>query len=470
MLVFVSATVADTYCNTVGVVDWPILGLVVVIGLAALLWARSLAHARRAQQAAVERITQLQAITVALSEVLHPRDAAAVIVDESVRVLEADAGVVAVVDESGDELEILGNQGFLPQQLEAWRRFPRDAPVPIAEVVQRREPVFLQDVSSSGRGHEWTLLGALPGVRAIAAVPLLLRSRCLGVLGLSFARPRAFNDQDRAFVQALAHQGAQALERARLHEAADRARAAAEAASRAKDDFLATLSHELRTPLNAILGWAQMLRAGRVEPEVVPRALEAIEQNARAQARLVKDLLDVSQMVGGGLQHARELIDLSACLDAALGTVRPTADGKRLTLTVRRADREARVRGDAARLQQVFWNLLANAIKFTRPGGRIDVALSYTGDEAVFRVTDSGDGLNPERLQVIFERFYQVDSSRSRAHGGLGLGLAIVRHLVEAHEGSVTAMSAGEGRGSTFLVRLPLERGPASADAITAKS
>lgn len=435
---------------------WALLALTLVMVIVAALWVRSMHRASRAQQKELERITQLQAMTAALAELLTAPDAATVIVDGSARALGAAAVIVAVVDESGGELEILGSRGFEPQQVEGWRRFPRQAPIAIAEVVQRGEPVFLDDVAASAR-QEWALLAALPGARAAAAVPLLLRSRCLGVLGLSFTRRRPFDNQDRAFLQAVAHQGALALERSRLQQAAERAQATAEAASRAKDEFLAALSHELRTPLNAILAWAQMLRTGRVEPEVVPRALEAIEQNARAQARLVKDLLDVSRMVRGRLEHAWGAVDLGVCLDAALGTVRPAADSKRLTLIVRREERAARVRGDAARLQQVVWNLLINAIKFTPTGGRIDVALGYTRDEAIIRVIDSGDGIEPERVPAMFERFSQADSSRSRSQGGLGLGLAIVRHLVEAHQGSVDATSEGPGHGTTFLIRLPLD-------------
>lgn len=442
---------------------WALLALTLVILIVALFWGRSMHRARRAQQEELERVTRLHAMTVALAEVLTAPEVARVIVDQSARVLGADAAVVAVVDESGDELEILGSRGFEPQQVEGWRRFPRRAPTAIAELVERREPVFLDEVAASAK-QKWALLAAVPGVRAIAAMPLLRRSRCLGVLGLSFRRRRPLDNHDRAFLQDLAHQGALALERARLQEGAARARATAEAASLAREEFLAAVSHELRTPLNAVLGWAQMLRTGRVEPDEVPRALEAIEQNARAQARLVKDLIDVSRTVRDRLQHAWEAVDLGTCLDAALGTVRPAADDKRLTLVVRREERGARVRGDAARLQQVFWNVLTNAVKFTPAGGRIDIALGYTAHEAILRVTDSGDGMEPDRVPAMFERFSQADSSRSRSQGGLGLGLAIVRHLVEAHHGSVHATSEGRGHGSTFLIRLPLDRGASAGE------
>ncbi|MPZ19850.1 MAG: hypothetical protein GEV06_18340 [Luteitalea sp.] len=312
---------------------------------------------------------------------------------------------------------------------------------------------------STGVASETALTWALLGLTLVVGLIAVLWARSLGrARRAQQAEVERITHLQAMLLQAHAHLGAQALERARLHEAAERAQATAEAARLAKDEFLAALSHELRTPLNAILAWAQMLRAGRVEPEVVPRALEAIEQNARAQARLVKDLLDVSRMARGRLQQAWEAVDLGACLDAALGTVRPAADNKRLTLIVRREERGARVRGDAARLQQVFWNLLTNAIKFTPTGGRIDIALGYTAEEAIIRVTDSGDGIEPGRVPAMFERFSQADSSRSRSQGGLGLGLAIVRHLVEAHQGSVDATSEGRGHGSTFLIRLPLDQ------------
>src|SRR6185436_1464820 len=212
-----------------------------------------------------------------------------------------------------------------------------------------------------------------------------------------------------------------------------RARADAERANRAKDDFLATLSHELRTPLNAILGWAHVLATARRDPDMIDRAVETITRNAKQQSRLIEDLLDVSAILGGKLRLDIRPVDLGVMLTAALENIRPAADAKRIQLGTSFALPVGPMRGDPERLQQVFWNLLSNAVKFTPAGGRVDVALEFAGDRAVIRVSDTGIGIRPDMLPVIFERFRQADSSISRTHGGLGLGLAIAKQLVEMH-------------------------------------
>jgi PAS domain S-box-containing protein len=234
------------------------------------------------------------------------------------------------------------------------------------------------------------------------------------------------------------------------------ARGEAEAANRAKDDFLATLSHELRTPLNSILGWAQVLGSARQDPAIVDRALETITRNGRQQARLIEDLLDLSSILGGRLRLNVQPVDLVAVLAAALESIRPAAAEKELELTTAFDPSVGPVSGDPGRLQQVFWNLLTNAVKFSPQGGRVDVQVTREGTQSIVRVTDTGIGIRPEVLPVIFERFRQADSSVTRAHGGLGLGLAIVRELVGLHGGTVEAASPGEGRGATFSVRLPV--------------
>jgi PAS domain S-box-containing protein len=233
-----------------------------------------------------------------------------------------------------------------------------------------------------------------------------------------------------------------------------RARADAERANRAKDDFLATLSHELRTPLNAILGWAHVLATARRDPDMIDRAVETITRNAKQQSRLIEDLLDVSAILGGKLRLDIRPVDLGVMLTAALENIRPAADAKRIQLGTSLAPPVGPMRGDPERLQQVFWNLLSNAVKFTPAGGRVDVTLEFSGDRAVVRVSDTGIGIRPDLLPVIFERFRQADSSISRTHGGLGLGLAIAKQLVEMHGGRVEAASPGEGRGTTMTVTL----------------
>ena len=227
----------------------------------------------------------------------------------------------------------------------------------------------------------------------------------------------------------------------------------AEEANRLKDEFLATLSHELRTPLNAMLGWVHMLRTQPMNDEQRERALGIVERNAAVQARLVQDILDVSSIVTGKLRLVIASVDLREVVAAAIETIKPAADAKGVTIR-REEDRPTPVAGDAARLQQVAWNLLTNAVKFTPSGGRIDVRLAGTEGGVRLTVSDTGVGIAPELAPVMFERFRQGDTAE-RVQGGLGLGLAIVKHVVEAHGGRVTASSQGRDRGSTFVVELP---------------
>jgi CheY-like chemotaxis protein/nitrogen-specific signal transduction histidine kinase len=247
---------------------------------------------------------------------------------------------------------------------------------------------------------------------------------------------------------------------------AEQARADAEAANRSKDDFLATLSHELRTPLNAILGWAQMVRGGKLSPEEVAHALEAIERNARAQAQLVEDILDISRIIAGKLRLQLSTVDVRAFVDAALDVVRPAAQTKKIALELSVGDEVESVRGDFHRLQQVVWNLLSNAIKFTPSGGHVAVRVWRDNDHISIEVSDDGKGIPASFLPLVFDRYRQADGAITRAHGGLGLGLAIVRHLIEQHGGTVRAESPGDGRGASFTLSLPADAGPRDSDFI----
>lgn len=233
-------------------------------------------------------------------------------------------------------------------------------------------------------------------------------------------------------------------------------RAEAEELSRLKDEFLATMSHELRTPLNAIFGWITLLRTRRLDEATQERALETIERNARAQKRLIEDLLDVSRIVTGKVALELVTVDPRRVVEAALETMHPAAQAKGLKIVPLLDIGAGTVRGDFARLQQIVCNLLSNAIKFTDTGGHVEVCLARRNDEVEISIADSGQGIKPEFLPLVFDRFRQEDGSISRRHGGLGLGLAIVRHLVELHAGSVDAQSAGEGKGARFIVRLPV--------------
>jgi signal transduction histidine kinase len=247
-------------------------------------------------------------------------------------------------------------------------------------------------------------------------------------------------------------------ERERLLVREQLARAEAESANRMKDEFLATVSHELRTPLTAIMGWSHMLRSGKLDEATAARALDTIERNAQAQAQLVEDILDVSRVITGNLRLNSTEVDVASVINAAIDSVQLAADSKGIRLEVTLEASARHVAGDATRLQQVVWNLLANAIKFTPSGGRVAVRLERAGADAQLSVSDTGQGISRDFLPFIFDRFRQEDATTTRRHGGLGLGLAIVRHLVELHGGTVRADSAGEERGTTFIIKLPLAK------------
>jgi signal transduction histidine kinase/CheY-like chemotaxis protein len=309
-------------------------------------------------------------------------------------------------------------------------------------------------------------------------VPLVARNRTLGTITLATAESNRYYDaNDLTLAENVAHRIALAVDNARLYREAQKAvtareealrvrddllsrehtaREEAEFANRAKDEFLATVSHELRTPLNAILGWAHMLRANRLDQVTQTRALETIERNAKSQAQLIEDILDVSRIVAGKLHLEVRPVELATLVDAAIDSVRPAADAKGIILEAILDPRAGPVLGDPNRLQQVIWNLAANAVKFTGKGGSVQVRLQRAGAYVEVVVSDTGQGINSAFLPHVFERFRQADATSTRSHGGLGLGLAIVRHLVEMHGGAVFADSPGEGKGATFTVRLPL--------------
>ncbi|HEU4580697.1 MAG TPA: response regulator [Polyangiaceae bacterium] len=279
-------------------------------------------------------------------------------------------------------------------------------------------------------------------------VPLRLREQVVGAISLTATRgKRRFTPEDLTLAEELGRRASLAMENAQLYFEAQEA-------SRLKDEFLATVSHELRTPLTAILGWTHLLRSGR--PEHTARAIETIERNARAQVHIVEDVLDVSRIITGKLRLEIEPVRLDQIVQAALDALRSAADAKQLQLSFRSQPGAGETLGDAGRLQQIAWNLLANAIKFTPAGGQVEVSLEQDASTVALQVSDTGIGIRPEHLPRVFERFWQADSSSTRAFGGLGLGLALVRHLVELHGGQVMVHSAGPGKGASFKVVLPL--------------
>lgn len=385
---------------------------------------------------ALERMTRLLEVTAALSKTMTPDQVADVVLRMGLAAVGAQRGALLTLDEDQRDWLLLEHERDTPGSPSA-ERLSADSDAPIACCARSGEPL----TPEPGR----------------VCLPLLIRGHPIGAIELCVAGGEAIDDQRRALFDATADSTAQALERARLYALEQIRREELERSNRLKDDFLGIVSHELRTPLSAILGWARMLKRGIVSTgEARERALEAIERNATLQARLVDDLLDVSRIVSGKLDLEMASIDLAAVVDAAIDSVRPTLLAKDLEVRLDIAASGAYVLGDARRLQQVAWNLLTNAIKFTPQGGHIDVSLRRAGRVARLSVSDDGEGISQEVLPRIFERFKQGDASSTREHGGLGLGLAIVRHVVEAHGGAVSAYSEGEGQGAEVVVELPL--------------
>jgi PAS domain S-box-containing protein len=309
----------------------------------------------------------------------------------------------------------------------------------VPDVLDEREPSILPCAAA---------FEAL-GVRSFIAVPLVVRGRTSGVFWLGVGGARRYSSEDLGLAEDLGRRASLFVESARSYrEARD--------ANRLKDDFLGTISHELRTPLNAILGWVGLLRGKQgKDPASLGRGLDVIERNALAQVRLIEDVLDVSRIVSGKLMLKLHKMCLGEVVEEAVARVAPSAEAKGVALELE-LELSVHLYGDAERLRQVAWNLLSNAVKFTPAGGTVKVSVEARGDSAVFSVRDTGQGFAPEFLPFLFDRFRQADSSRTRRHGGLGLGLAITRHLVELHGGSIVASSEGSERGATFTVELPL--------------
>jgi PAS domain S-box-containing protein len=288
------------------------------------------------------------------------------------------------------------------------------------------------------------------GFASAILTPLVAHGRTLGAISLITAESgRRYNAEDLALAENLAARAALAIDNARLYRTAQNA-------NHLKDEFLATLSHELRTPLTAILGWTHLLRSGQSGDKSAAEILETIERNARSQAQLIDDLLDVSRIITGKLRLDIRRVDPASFIETTIEALRPAAEAKDIRIQKVMDTAVISVAGDPARLQQIVWNLLSNAIKFTPKGGRVQVRLERINSHIEIAVSDTGAGIKPEFLPHVFERFRQADQKTTRQHGGLGLGLAIVRHLVELHGGAVGAESAGEGRGATFIVKLPV--------------
>jgi signal transduction histidine kinase/ActR/RegA family two-component response regulator len=426
--------------------------------------------ARAAAEASERRAAFLAEATAAMTESLDFDEILGRLAETAMPAL-GDWCLVDVVDEEGGVQRVAVAHADPAQRevAEGLRAYAPDvqAPGPHASALKSGEPLLLAEVDDAvrdrfARDPEHRRLLARMAARSALIVPLMARERCLALMTLATAASeRRYTREDQELAQEVGRRAALALDNARLYRASQEARRASEKANRAKDEFLATLSHELRTPLTPILGWTVMLRSGSLDQQAIMRGLEVIERNVRAQTQLIGDLLDVSRIITGKLRLEVRHIELAPVVEAGIDAVRTSADAKEIALHV---DLEAglpAISGDPDRLQQVVWNLVSNAVKFTPNSGHIDVTLRRRDGHVELRVADSGKGISPDFLPFVFDRFRQADSTSTRAHGGLGLGLAIVRHLVELHGGTVVAESEGEGKGATFVVRLPLS--PAAA-------
>jgi signal transduction histidine kinase len=403
-------------------------------------------------------LERLQSVTAAFSRALSPGEVARIAVTQGLGALSAASSALALVSADGETLELVDHEGMNEDAIAPFLSLPIAMSVASCDAARANAPIFLQDRDAYAAAYPHIAPVTASADGSKASLPLVVDGRVLGTLGFAFRIWRPMDERERAFMLALASVTAQALDRARLYADTETALREAEAASKLKDEFLATVSHELRTPLNAILGWTSMLRGPVLDGAASAKALEVIERNARSLARLVDDVLDVSTIIRGKLRIEHRRIEVAQLVRAAIDAATPAVTTKDIALVSVIADDAGAVEGDPDRLQQVVWNLVSNAVKFTPRGGSVRVEVKREPTMVSIVVSDTGVGIAPEFVAHVFERFRQYDSSTTRPHGGLGLGLAIARHLVELHGGALTVTSEGLGKGATFTVELAAAR------------
>lgn len=347
---------------------------------------------------------------------------------------------------------------------------PVTATGPNSRAVRTGEVVITNDYMRNLPGG--VIVGPDNGLRpdSSMAVPMAVMGRIIGTIEVQSYKKNVYLPEHVTAMSMAANLTAVAFENVRLLKLERTAREAAEESNRLKDEFLATVSHELRTPLTAILGWSRLLEGGALDESIVKQAIETIGRNAKAQAQIVDDILDVSRIITGNLYIDLHPLEVVPVIENAINVVRPTADAKGIKIETYFDQKPAMISGDANRLQQVVWNMLSNAVKFTESGGRVCLKVTQSGGAVEVSVSDTGQGINKEFLPYVFDRFRQADSTTTRQHGGLGLGLAIARHLVEIHGGTIRAESPGVGRGATFTIRLPLVETAVSPTSAVQKS
>jgi PAS domain S-box-containing protein len=386
------------------------------------------------------------------------------IMTAAIDLTRADAGTVQILDQATQDLLLLASQGFDRTMTDRFDRVNASSNTPCGVALARGTRTFVDfDVPESEDPDGSLRMHVKAGYLCAQSTPLISRSgRPMGMVSTHWCEHHRPSDRELRFLDLLARQAADLIEqrqteaeRKQILQREQAAREEAERANRIKDEFLAVLSHELRSPLNPILGWTRLLQTGKLDANRQREALATIERNAKLQTQLIEDLLDISRIMQGKLSLTVAPVSLTFAISAAVETVRLAAEAKNIAIVLDFAPEVAPVSGDAARLQQVVWNLLTNAVKFTPTDGQVTVELRQLDRLGQIRVIDTGKGINPQFLPHVFEYFRQEDGSTTRKFGGLGLGLAIVRQIVEMHGGTVRAESQGEGQGATFIVELP---------------
>ena len=409
-------------------------------------------RARQEVEAAIDRMRRVQRVTDSALAHLSLDELLAELLDRVREAMGADTVAILLLEPRGEELVAWAAKG-LEEEVELGVRIPVGKGF-AGRVAAQKSPVRIDDIDQA---HTISPLLKEKGIKSLLGVPLLVEGRLIGVIHVGKLVQYHFTDDDTRLLQLVADRTALAIENARLFEEERAARREAEAASRSKDEFLTTISHELRTPLTPIIGWTHMLRNGMLPPRKTAHGLEVVEKNSHVLKRLINDLLDMSAIMSGKMRMEELPVDLAAVVREAVETVRPVAAAAEIEIDLKLDNwTEEIITGDRARLLQIFWNLLSNAIKFSSPGSKVRVRGETADKSALVRVEDSGKGIEPDFLPFVFERFRQEDGSKTRAHGGLGLGLALVKSFVEAHHGAVRAESQGTGKGSRFIVQLPL--------------